>query len=331
MSDQPRVLITGASGFVGQHLCQHLLDKGYLVRGTFRTKIPGELRHSVEWVHMGDVGPDTDWSPALETVDFVAHLAALAHQIGTKGEGRIEEFMRTNADGTRQLAQTVACSPTMKRFVFISSVGAVKSLSSSRLTLATPCTPDTDYGRSKLKAEQNVQEILTHDIDWSIIRPALVYGPGNPGNMDRLLKLVRTRLPLPFGAIRNLRSFLFVGNLVALIEQCFLHPEASRQIYFASDGEDMSTPDLIQRLAWIAGQPVILLPIPPPFLKVSGRLGDWMQRVIGRSVGLDSYSVQRLIGSLYVDTSPLTDTLDWRYPFSVEQGIRLTLKGSCSL
>jgi len=324
----PLVLVTGATGFIGRHLCKHLLAKGYIVRGTYRNNLPGSLPTQIEWVKIGDIGPDTDWTDALSSVDYVVHLAALAHQPGQEGKRRARDFVRVNSEGTRRLVEMVATCRDVRRFVFLSSIGAMRSFSASRITITDPCVPDTDYGRSKLVAEQHIQNILqTNHTDWCIIRSTLVYGPGNPGNMSRLLKLIQARVPLPFGSIKNLRSFIFVGNLVDLIERCLVHPQASRRVFLASDGEDVSTPDLIRRIAQISGQSATILPFPTSILKLLGYIGDLLERFTGRSIGIDSYSIERLTRSLVIDPSSL-GVINWHPPYSMDAGLRLTLEGS---
>lgn len=319
------VLVTGATGFIGRHLCHHLLERGYKVRGTYRDRLAKDLPSAVEWLRIGDIGPNTDWAEALASVDYVVHLAALAHQIGRKGQGRVEDFMRINAEGTRRLVEQMTEYPCIRRFVFLSSLGATRTFSEAPITIGTSCTPDTDYGMSKLIAEQHIQDVLgTAHLEWCIIRSPLVYGPGNPGNMDRLFKLLQTRLPLPFGSIKNLRSFIFVGNLVDLIEKCLTHPKANRQVFLASDRQDLSTPELIRRMAYLSGQNAILLPCPILALKLIGYIGDQIERLTNRSIGIDSYSIERLTKSLFADTSSL-DIIGWHPPYSVDTGLRLTL------
>lgn len=324
----PLVLVTGTSGFIGRHLCRHLLEKGYRVRGTYRGCLANSSLSAVEWICTGDIGPDTDWTNALISVDYVVHLAALAHQIGRRSEGRVEDFMRVNADGTRRLVEQMVAHPYIRRFLFLSSLGVMRAFSDSPITMSTPCIPDTDYGMSKLVAEQHIQNVLgSTSIEWCIIRCPLVYGPGNPGNMERLFKLIRKRVPLPFGSIRNLRSFIFVGNLVDLIEKCLTHPRASSQVFLASDRDDLSTPDLIRRIARHSGWSVILFPFPIPVLKSIGYMGDLIERFTNRSIGIDNYSIERLTRSLYVDVSSL-DVIGWYPPYSVDEGLYLTLEGS---
>jgi nucleoside-diphosphate-sugar epimerase len=321
------VLVTGATGFVGRYLCEHLTSRGHTVKGTLRpeSNLKGPGR-SVQWVKIESIGPHTDWTEALEGTDYVIHLAALAHQLGVAGEGRIQEFMTVNAEGTRRLAEAVASSATVKRLVFVSSVGAVASLSEQPLDERTPCNPDTDYGRSKLAAEMELERVLAGShVDWTIVRPTLVYGPGNPGNMARLLRLVETGIPLPFGSIRNRRSFVYVGNLVDALERCMTHPGAAYRRFFVSDGPQLSTPELVGMLAAFAGKPSRLCRFPLPILRVMALAGDLVSSLLGRSVGVDSYSVARLIGSLAVDSGPIQRVLNWTPPFTVTEGLRATM------
>lgn len=321
------VLVTGATGFVGRYLCSLLVKNGYQVRGTYRNSLPVNFPCQVDWHKLDNIGIDTDWSKAIANVDYVVHLAALAHQLGPQGEGRFDEFMAINADGTRKLAEAIRASATIKRLIFISSIGAVKSLSDEVITEQTGCEPDTDYGKSKLAAELALKESLhSSSVDWCILRPPLVYGPGNPGNMARLLKLISTGLPLPFAAIKNQRSFVFVGNLSAAIERCLWHPGASRRIFLVSDDISISTPDLLRLLATISNRSPRLFALPSTWLYCLGWIGDVISHFIKQPIGIDSYSISRLLGSLYVDSTVINKALNWQPPFTLENGIKTTLK-----
>jgi nucleoside-diphosphate-sugar epimerase len=280
----------------------------------------------VEWVCVPTIGPNTDWSEALCGATHVVHLAALAHQVGTKGKGRLEEFMNVNAIGTKRLVEAIASSASMTRLVFLSSIGAVTSMSAEVVRNETTCKPDSDYGLSKLEAEHSVCRILHGTrVDWTIIRPVLVYGSGNPGNMARLQKLIDTALPLPFAGIHNRRSFVYVGNLVDAIEKCLSNPGASRRIFFVSDDNDVSTPGLMKLIAKQSGRPLALFWAPVSLLRALGAIGSLIESVTDVSIGIDSYSISRLIGSLAVDSSEIRNSVGWIPPYTLEQGLTLTL------
>lgn len=320
------ILVTGATGFIGRHLCPLLAQRGHRVRGTLRKGLPPpEFATCMEWAEIGDIGPSTEWSLALEGVDCVIHLAGLAHRPGTNGENQAAEFMRVNAEGTRRLAEAVSQSPSVSRLVFVSSVGAVKSISEVVITDSTPCEPDSAYGRSKRAAELALEEVLQNSkVDWCVIRSTLVYGPGNPGNMARLLKGVGAGIPLPLSAIRNRRSFVFVKNLVDALERCAFHPAASRRVFMISDDEIVSTPQFLRKLSTHSGKRIFLFPVPGRVLKGLGKMGDVINRLVGKSVGFDSYSVNRVIGSLVVDISSLQQAIGWRPSFTMDQGLAYT-------
>lgn len=320
-----RVLVTGATGFVGRSLCPLLVERGYMVRATARREPPAAFPAQVEWHGVGEIGPETDWGAALEGVDFVIHLAALAHQIA---QDRTEEdYRRVNTAGTARLAEAVRQAGSVRRLVFVSSIGAVCTLASAPVSEKTPCYPDTRYGRSKHAAELALQERLAGGRpDWCILRPTLVYGADNPGNMLRLLRLLRTGWPLPFGAIQNSRSFVYVGNLTDALEKCLQHPGASRRVFHVADGPPFSTPGLLRLLGQASGRRVRLLPVPSWVLRGLGVAGDAAGSMLGRSVGIDTYSVERLTGSLEVDSSAIRAAIGWQPPYTPERGFQETFR-----
>jgi nucleoside-diphosphate-sugar epimerase len=327
MPELPLILVTGATGFVGRHLCEELVRRRLRVRGAHRGRHPEQPL--VEWVNVGELGPGTDWGPALQGVTHVIHLAALAHQVGLNAEDLRRDFQRINVEATGGLLEQVAAAHIPGRFCFVSSSGAVCTLSEALITDETPCSPEGPYGQSKRAGEELVRETLHRaGQSWAILRPTLVYGPGNPGNMARLLRLVRTGLPLPLGALQNRRSFVFVGNLVDALIHCLDHPGAHEQVLAINDGEILSTPQLIRRIGHATGVKVRLFPVPMGLLRALARLGDLTRSLFGRSFGLDSYSLERLAGSHAVETGPTFAKVHWKPPFSMDEGLQMTFGGA---
>src|SRR5688500_15456566 len=280
-----RVLVTGATGFVGGHLVPHLRRLGFTVRAAVRSA-DVHVPHAAEVVAVGDIGPHTDWSAALRSVDYVVHLAGRAHQLAERGRPDVAEFRRVNQEGTAALARGAARSG-VRRLLFVSSIGAVADTETRFVDDDTEGVPDTAYGESKRAAEQEVRRILADTpCDWCILRPPLVYGPGNPGNMGRLLRLVATGLPLPLGGIRNRRSFVYVGNLVSAIAHCMDTPSASRQTFVVADDEAPSTSELLRLLGAAAARRIRLVTVPAWTLDLLGAAGDGVARIIRRPVPL---------------------------------------------
>jgi nucleoside-diphosphate-sugar epimerase len=316
------ILVTGATGFIGRHLCAGLLDAGYAVRGAYRNSLPtADPDPRIEWVQAGELGPYTDWSFALGSVKYVVHLAALAHQVAVNEEDISADFYRVNTEGTRGLAKAIAERPSIERIVFVSSIKALPPSGTQSQD------PESVYGRSKKLAEEAIEtELRAAASDWCVLRPCLVYGPGNSGNMARLLRLINSGLPLPFASIQNRRSFIFVGNLVSAIVSCLNHPGASRKTFTVSDGEPVSTPELLEELSKLTGRRLRLFPLPMPVLKGVARCGDVIKYVTGVPVGWDSYSVARLCGSLIANCSDIHERTGWTPPFSKKQGLSITVQ-----
>lgn len=322
------ILVTGATGFIGRHLVAGLGQQGHRVRVALRAPVRGnEPALGDESVIIGEVGPQTDWTEALRGTAAVVHLAGMAHRLNSRGASP-EDYHRINALGTARLADAVALS-SAGRLVFISSIAVTGSFSEEPVSEQTPPAPDSPYGHSKLEAEQAIERILTGTLpDWCILRPALVYGPGNPGNMARLLKLVRFGLPLPLAAIPNRRSFLYVENLVDLIGRVLVAPEASRRTFAVADSETVSTSELLRLIGDASGRPVRLFAAPGGLLRFAADVGGWTSARLGGSIGLDRHALDRLFGSLTVDISGLRSRLGWQPPHSLETGLRRTLPGA---
>lgn len=301
------VLVTGANGFVGRHLCHALETAGIEVVRAVRNPQAGA-------VAVGSISGKTDWSEALSGVDAVVHLAARVHVRKDPTRDPLAEFRKVNVDGTLNLAGQAA-QAGVKRFVFISSI-AVHGLTSGDhpFTSRDIPAPHDAYGVSKHEAEQGLKRVAGETgMELVIIRPPLVYGPGVGANFLRLMKLVESGMPLPLGSIHNRRNPVYVGNLCDLIFQCLENPAAAGQAFLVSDGKDVSTPDLLRMLAKEMGRSIRLLPVPESVFHLAGRL-------IRRSG-----DVSRLCGSLQVDITPTCQTLGWVPPFTVEQGIHETV------
>ncbi|MCG8366848.1 MAG: NAD-dependent epimerase/dehydratase family protein [Pseudanabaenales cyanobacterium] len=316
------ILVTGATGFIGSHLLPALQNTGCPITVALRNHFHHAPDTTLQTVKVGDIHGATDWQPALKNIHTVIHLAARAHQIHDTAADPEKAFWEVNTAGAANLVKQ-SIDAGVQHFVFISSIGAMATLSPQILTEASPCHPDTPYGHSKLAAEQALIELAQNSpMTWTILRPTLVYGSGNPGNMERLMKLIKTGLPLPFGAIQNRRSFLYVGNLVDIILRTLTHPKAQNQTFICSDGQDLSTPELIQLICRCTEQPCRLIPIPLPLLRLSGKLGDAAQQLSGRSLSLNSETLERLTGSLAVDINKLQNQLNWQPPYAIEVGLK---------
>jgi nucleoside-diphosphate-sugar epimerase len=316
------ILITGATGFIGGHLIGLLQQQSWRLIAAVRNKRT-KLPDSVKPIWIGEMTPETDWRQALTGVDIVIHLAARAHILKDNATDPEAEFMRVNALSTANLAKQ-AIAAGVQQFVFMSTIGAVASMSEAVLTEDSPCQPTTAYGRSKLAAERSLIDLATGtEMGWTIFRPTLVYGPGNPGNMERLIKLIRLDLPLPFAKIDNRRSLLFVGNLVDAIATALAHPQAQCQTFTIGDEPGLSTPALVKSISKSLGLSCNLFPVPIGSFRLTGKLGDALQRLTHRPLPVNSRTINSLVGSLAVDAGHLKTTLDWKPPFSMAQGLAM--------
>jgi len=308
-----RVLVAGAAGFIGRLLLMPLHSIGCQVVGTSRSKFE----------HFGvlsklspNLGPYADWTAVLAGCDAVVHLAARAHLLNQDKCHKTEAlYIHENTEGTACLAKQAA-TLGIRQFIFISSIGVVAENSYKPLSPLDKNSPVTPYGRSKLGAENAIKEICSSTkMSYTIIRPPLVYGPKNPGNMARLLKITDSGIPLPLSALdSNRRSFVAVSNLIDLILLCLEHPAATNQTFHVSDDEDISTAELLSRMGKALGNPVRDLPIPAPLLKAGLRLagkGEW---------------VDKLFGDLRVDIEHTKRTLGWKPKVTMEEELERTAK-----
>lgn len=316
-----KLLITGANGFVGRALCHQLLATG---GHEIRTAIRDECKfvRGCQSFAVGDINSGTSWKRAVTGVNAVIHLAARVHVLHEKAHDPLNDFRRTNVEATLNLARQAAAAG-VQRFIFMSSIKVngegLSTLYSdnaekkrySELDPPSPCDP---YSVSKWEAEQGLLEIA-HDSGMEIVflRPPLVYGPGVGANFLRLMQLIRRGVPLPFGAVANLRSMIYVGNLVDIIVLCLKHPAAANQTYLVSDGEDVSTPELIKLLAMHMRRKAHLIAVSPKLLELAFYLA-------GREKEL-----HRLLGSLIIDNKKIRQQLDWQPRFSLCEGLAKTV------
>jgi len=308
-----KILVTGGTGFVGGPVLEVLSSAGHSVRLALRTARPGLPRDAVV---VGDIGPATDWRRALEGMDAVVHLAARAHVMRDHAGGAAE-FRRTNTEGTLQLARAAAAAGA-RRFVFLSTIKVNGEATTGRPFRADDPPDATDpYSQSKLAAETGL--IAMTGLESVIIRPPLVHGPGVKGNLARFCRYAQSGLPVPFGAIENRRDLVGVANLANLVERCVIHPRAAGQVFLASDGEAISTPQLYRLIAQALGRPARMLNVPVTLLKL-----------VARPLGL-SGEIDRLTQSLELDVAKTREFLGWQPPVSAAAGIaemaRATLPG----
>ena len=309
-----RILVTGASGFVGRALVERLSREAeHEVIATVR-RPESALVAGVTYVTVGDLDSSTDWSAAVRACDVVVHAAARVHLIKDAAADPLAAFRRVNVQGTLNLARQAIASG-VRRFVFVSSikVNGEETLPARPFDAADEPAPIDAYGRSKLEAELGLRELLADaGIAWVIVRPPLVYGPHVKANFLRMMRWVKRGVPLPFAGVRNRRSFVALENLVSLLHRCSVHPSAADQVFLAADGEDLSTPDLLRRLGVALGTPARLIDVPPAMLSAAAWLTG--KRDLAR----------RLLGNLQVDAAKARAVLDWAPEVTVDEALKKT-------
>ena len=273
----------------------------------------------MQTVLVSDLSVDTDWSLALLGVSQVVHAAARVHVMQDAALDALTEYRRVNVQGTLNLARQAAATG-VKRFIFLSSVkvNGEATQPGQFFTADDAPSPQDPYGISKMEAVEGLREIAARTgMEVVIIRPPLVYGPGVKANFQAMTRWLVRGAPLPFAAItHNRRSLVALDNLVDLIVTCIHHPAAANQTFLVSDGEDLSTTDLLRRMGHALGKPARLLPVPPALLKLEATL-------LGKPE-----MAQRLCGSLQVDISKTRQLLGWSPPVSVDEGLRRAAMGS---
>lgn len=299
-----KVLLTGGTGFVGSRLSRELADAGHAVRLALRTPRP-EI--AFESCVVGDLGPSTDWSAALQDIEAVVHLAARVHVMRDHAGGA-DEFRRVNTEGTLRLAGCAA-SAGVRRFVFLSTI----KVNGEATRPGRPFRADDEpavvdaYGRSKLDAETGLRRMP--GLEAVVIRPPLIHGPGAKGNLARLCRLAQLGCPVPFAGVDNRRDLLGLANLSNLVERCLWHAAAPGQVFLASDAQPLSTARLYELIAKAMGRKARMVRMSPRVL-----------RAVAQPLGLTA-EIDRLTQSLEVDISETRAVLGWDPPEPVEHGI----------
>ncbi len=306
-----KILLTGASGFVGQAVLKTAQKSELQIRPVFRSM--ESAKGQLDAVTLSTIDGTTDWAKALQGVEVVIHAAARVEIVREEDIDPHAEYRRVNLELTLNLARQAA-AVGVRRFIFISSikVNGETTMPNSKFTAEDTPSPEDDYGLTKAEAEVHLKQLAQETgMEVTIIRPPLIYGLGVKGNFASLISCVRSGFPLPLRGLHyNRRSLVGIDNLVDLILVCADHPKAANQTFLVSDGEDLSTTDLLTKIGKAIGQPARLLWVPPSVISfMAGMLG---KRVISR----------RLMGSLQVDISKTNELLDWKPSVTVDEGLR---------
>ncbi len=311
-TNKKQVLITGANGFVGRALCVKASAYPLFIKGAVRSA--QSLATDVDSVQIGAIDGNTDWGNALHGINIVVHLAARVHIMNDHSADPLAEFRTINVDGTLNLAKQ-AVTAGVQRFIFISSIkvnGESTPVEQPFRADDVPMPVDA-YGISKREAEDALRLLASETgMEVVIIRPPLIYGAGVKANFHSMMHWLDKGIPLPLGAIHNQRSLVALDNLVDLIITCIQHPAAANQTFLVSDGEDLSTSDLLRRMAWALDKPARLLPIPAWLLQIGANL-------LGKRA-----VAQRLCGSLQLDITKTRQVLNWTPSVSVDEALRKT-------
>ena len=313
-----KIFVTGASGFIGHPLCKTLSNSNFFVRGSIRSDDLLFTNNHIEYVSVGNISHQTYWKEVLSGIDCIIHCAGRAHRMHENKNSN--EYYLMNIESTKNLAEQAA-EVGVKRLIFLSSIkvnGEFTNKIGSRQKFFFNDIPNAKdvYAKSKLEAEKILFEISSRlGLEVVVIRLPLTYGNNVKGNLAQLIKIIRKNFPLPLSMIENQRSMIGIDNLIDLLIRCIDHPEASGKTFLASDGEDLSTPELIKLIDSSMGRKANLFPFPISMLKFLGS-------VLGKRE-----EINRLVGSLRIDNSYTKEILNWTPPINVEEGIRRMVQG----
>jgi len=314
LATKKNILVTGGTGFVGKSLINSLILGGYNIISAIRSD-PGLLEANVKEVNIDSISDATDWGKVLNRIDIVVHCAARAHIMNDTIADPLAEFRRVNTAGTLNLARQAA-NAGVKRFIFISSIKV-----NGEFTEDVPFSPQDDfiptdpYGLSKYEAEVGLLALAKETgMEVVIIRPVLVYAFGVKGNFSNLLNWMKKGIPLPFGSIHNQRSFVALDNLVNFIIHCIHHPKAANEVFLISDNEDVSTSELLRKVAKAFGKKSRLISVPV-----------WLMAFAAKLIGKGDVA-NRLFGSLQVDSSKARDLLGWKPVITIDEQLKKTVQ-----
>lgn len=308
-----KILVTGASGFIGKSICKNLANLKYSVCGTIRkSTLDFKTNDFIRYVSVGDMSLSPDWQSILPGYECVIHCAGKAHSFNDNNNKTLEDYRLNNAESTKKIA--IECAKAgVKRFIFLSSIGVLGLNTNNRkpFLFSDEPNPIENYAVSKYEAEKALFDISKKTgLEVVVLRLPFVYGPSCPGNINRLIKIIRLRLPLPFSLVKNKRSFLGIDNLISIIIRCIHNSRAKNKIFLVSDDQDISIVDLLKYISSSMRSPLTLFPMPNLFLK-------FFALIINRN-----REIERLIGSLQIDCDQTKKILNWQAPLNVEEGIR---------
>jgi nucleoside-diphosphate-sugar epimerase len=315
-----RVLVTGADGFVGRYVCRKLMESGYSLRAGVRNaeSIP-DLQRAVPGLTdsslLGDLGASPELSGPLAGMSAVVHLAARVHIMKESSGDPLQEFRRANVEGTKSLAYAAAAAG-VRRFIFVSTIKVNgDSTSDMPFNVDMPPAPQDAYAISKWEAEEALRSVAAESgLELVIVRPPLVYGAGVRGNFLRLMSLVDRALPLPRPRKRNCRSMIGAENLADFLVRCVDHPKAAGHSFLVKDSEDISTRELITRLARLLNRPVRLVPVPESLIRLVARLT------------MTKEAAGRILDSLVIDSDCTQQLLKWTPPVTLDEGLAATAR-----
>lgn len=315
------MLVTGATGFLGRHVIDACVDRGCLVRALVRST-SSAVPPAVEPVVCADLTDRPAVRRGMAGVDTVVHMAARAHVTDERSEASLAAFRRSNVDGTCVLLEE-ALRAGVRRFLYVSSVGAVRQQSETVVTEGTEPDPTTAYGRSKLEAEDAMHRLAAGtSLHGVILRPPMIYGAGMRGNPARLFKLVDRGIPLPFASVTNRRSALYVGNFAAAVIAALRAVQPGVRTFLVGDDGEFSTPELIRKIARVLGRPNRLFPVPVEVLRAGGRLGDVLARAV--PMPFTSRALGSLTDSLVLSGAALRAYTGFVPPYTPDEGLQAT-------